>query len=242
MLVGPACRPRRPRRARRRGDRAGAVRARARRRAALSSTTTSTSTSARRAREDAAALVAPGDAGVWHGEPLELPNGRFVSKALDDRLGAYAVLEAARRVAADGGAARRRRRGRRRCRRRSATTAPARRRSRSSPTVAIAVDVTWATDVPGGDPKRAGKVELGSGAAITRGPGRQPRASPTCSSTAAEEEGIPHTIEVCPGADAYRRRRRPRRARRRPDRARLDPAPLHALARARSRRSTTSRR
>ena len=38
------------------------------------------------------------------------------------------------------------------------------------PDVAIAVDVTYATDVPGERPEAAGKVELGSGAAITRGP------------------------------------------------------------------------
>ena len=55
-------------------------------------------------REEATALVAHGDVGVWEGAPFELPNGRVVSKSLDNRLGAYVALEAARRVAEDGGA------------------------------------------------------------------------------------------------------------------------------------------
>src|ERR671923_102805 len=37
------------------------------------------------------------------------------------------------------------------------------------PDVAIVVDVTGATDSPGGDPTEAGKVELGAGAGLTRG-------------------------------------------------------------------------
>ena len=41
---------------------------------------------------------------VWDGEPFELPNGRVVSRALDNRLGAYVALEAARRVAEAGDA------------------------------------------------------------------------------------------------------------------------------------------
>ena len=52
-----------------------------------------------RDRADAERLVRPGDAGVWDGEPVELPNGRDRSKALDNRLGAYVALESARRLA-----------------------------------------------------------------------------------------------------------------------------------------------
>ena len=44
-------------------------------------------------REEAEALVRVGDAGVWGGAPVELPNGRLLSKALDNRLGAYVALE-----------------------------------------------------------------------------------------------------------------------------------------------------
>jgi len=50
-------------------------------------------------REDAERLVRVGDAGVWDGPPVELPNGRLLSRALDNRLGAYMALESARRIA-----------------------------------------------------------------------------------------------------------------------------------------------
>src|SRR5581483_331818 len=99
--------------------------------------------------------VRPGDTGVWVGEPLELPNGRLASKALDDRLGAYAVLEAARRLAEGGGAA-------------VDIVAVASVQEELGhdgaraaafalePDVAVAVDVTWSTDVPGENASRAG--------------------------------------------------------------------------------------
>jgi len=53
-------------------------------------------------REDAEKLVRVGDAGVWNGAPVELPNGRLLSRALDNRLGAYIALESARRIAEAG--------------------------------------------------------------------------------------------------------------------------------------------
>ena len=144
--------------------------------------------------EHAVALVAPGDAGVWHGPPLELPNGRLVSRGLDNRLGAYAVLEAARRLSdsdlngvdlvavaavqeeVGGGGAR------------AAAFA-------LEADVALVVDVTWSTDVPGASARRAGKVELGSGAAITRGPVVNPHVAALLLAAAAAE-AIPHTVEV----------------------------------------------
>src|SRR5258705_3203461 len=47
-------------------------------------------------REDAERFVRAGDAGVWEGEPLELPNGRIASHALGNRLDPYPALEPAR--------------------------------------------------------------------------------------------------------------------------------------------------
>jgi len=148
-------------------------------------------------REEAAGLVRVGDAGVWQGDPLELPGGRFVSKALDNRLGAYIALEAARRVAEAGDAtvdvvavaAVQEEIGYHGAR----TAAFA-----LDPQVALAIDVTWATDVPGANPRRAGKVDLGSGAAITRGPVVNPHVSDLLVD-AAEAEGIPHSFEVYAG-------------------------------------------
>jgi endoglucanase len=145
-------------------------------------------------REDAEQLVRPGDAGVWEGDPVELPNDRIVSKALDNRLGAYVALEAARRIAESGGA-------------RVEVVAVAAVQEEIGlhgaaaaafalePDVAIAIDVTHATDVPGGDPKDAGKVELGGGATITRGPIVNRHVSDLLT-LAAEEEAIPHVFEV----------------------------------------------
>ena len=54
--------------------------------------------------DEARALVRIGDVAVIDGEPVELPNGRFVSRAMDNRLGCYVALEAARLVAEAGGA------------------------------------------------------------------------------------------------------------------------------------------
>jgi endoglucanase len=53
-------------------------------------------------RAEAESLVRVGDPGVWVGEPVELPNGRLLSKSLDNRLGAFIALEAARRIAESG--------------------------------------------------------------------------------------------------------------------------------------------
>jgi endoglucanase len=145
-------------------------------------------------REDAARLVRPGDAGVWVGEPLELPNNRLVSKSMDNRVCAYVALEVARRVAESGGAqvdvvgvaAVQEELGYY-----GARTAA----FSLDPTAAIAIDVTYATDVPGGDPRAAGKIDLGSGAAIGRGPILHTGVTELLART-AEEEGIPHTFEV----------------------------------------------
>ena len=146
---------------------------------------------------EAGARLRPGDAGVWRGEPLDLPNGRIASKALDNRLGAYAVLEASRRIAEEGGAALD-----------VVAVASVQEETGHSgarvaayaiePAVAIAVDVTWSTDVPGESAQRAGSIELGSGAAIGLGPVINRRVSDLLLAVAEEEE-IPHTTEVMGG-------------------------------------------
>ena len=147
-----------------------------------------------RNRDDAAEAVRVGDAGVWDGEPFELDNGRIVSRALDNRRGAYVALESARRVAEAGDA-------------QVDVVAVAAvaeevgyfgaRTAAFSldPHVAVAVDVTWATDVPGGNPKLAGKVELGAGATIERGPMINRHVFDLLVATAEAEE-IPHSLEV----------------------------------------------
>ncbi len=146
-----------------------------------------------RSREEAAAMVRVGDAGVWAGPPVDFPNGRLVSRSLDNRLGAYIALESARRIAEAKaqvdvvavaavqeeiglfGA-------------RTAAYAV-------DPDFALAIDVTPATDVPGGDARRAGAAKLGDGAIIGRGPTLNKRLVDLLVET-ADAEGIPHAFEV----------------------------------------------
>src|SRR3954470_486870 len=54
--------------------------------------------------DDAKGLVGIGDVAVIAGDPVELPNDRYVSRAMDNRLGCFVAYEAARLVAEAGGA------------------------------------------------------------------------------------------------------------------------------------------
>jgi endoglucanase len=135
-----------------------------------------------------------GDVAVIDAEPLELPNGRLTSRALDNRLGSFVALEAARLVAQAGGA-----------QWELAAVAAAQEEitfggSRTSafalePDAAIVVDVTHATDAPGIDVKEAGKHELGSGAVIARGSTLNEPLFDLLRAT-AEAEKIPFTVEA----------------------------------------------
>lgn len=145
--------------------------------------------------EQARAMVRIGDVAVIDADPLELPNGRVASRALDNRLGSFVALEAARLVAEQGGAgewevvavaaAQ------------EETTFGGSRTSAFSlePDAAIVVDVTHASDAPGIDVKEAGKHELGSGAVISRGSTLNPRLVELLYQT-AEHEQIPFTAEA----------------------------------------------
>src|SRR5439155_919632 len=145
-------------------------------------------------REEAEEVVGVGDVGVWNGAPVELPNGRLMSRSLDNRVGAYVALEAARRVAEAGGA-------------QVDVVAVAAVQEEIGlygaraaafgldPQVAIAIDVTPSTDYPGGDPKRAGRIDVGNGAMIARGPTLNKRVVELLAD-AADAEGITHAFEV----------------------------------------------
>jgi endoglucanase len=140
-------------------------------------------------------LVRVGDVAVIEGAPLELPNGRLASRALDNRLGSFVALEAARLVAETGGcadwelvavaAAQ------------EETSLGGSRTSAFSldPDAAIVVDVTHATDAPGIEVKEVGKHELGSGPVLSRGSTLNPRLSELLYDT-AEREKIAFTVEA----------------------------------------------
>ncbi len=126
-------------------------------------------------REQALEIVRIGDVAVLDADPIELPGGRLLSRALDNRLGSFVALEAARIVAAAGGVA-----GWEMVAVAAAqeeTTFGGSRTSSFSlaPDAAIVVDVTHATDAPGIDVKEAGRHELGSGPVITRGSTLHPK-------------------------------------------------------------------
>jgi putative aminopeptidase FrvX len=144
--------------------------------------------------EEARGLVRVGDVAVIDGDPVELPNGRAVSRSMDNRLGCYVAYEAARLVSEAGGApgdvvavavvqeettfggA--------------TTTAYALR-----PDVAIIVDVTHATDAPGVDVAEVGAHPFGSGPVIERGSNLNPRVVDVMCDT-AEAEDIPYTLQA----------------------------------------------
>jgi putative aminopeptidase FrvX len=145
--------------------------------------------------EEARSLVRVGDVAVLAGDPVELPNNRVASRSMDNRLGSYVALEAARLVAEAGGApgpvagvA---------VVQEEITFAGAKTTAFSlEPQVAVVVDVTHATDAPGIDPKEVGgKHALGSGPVINRGSTIHPRVFELLRET-AEAEGIPYTVEA----------------------------------------------
>jgi putative aminopeptidase FrvX len=139
-------------------------------------------------------LVRIGDVAVIAGEPIEFPGNRFVSRSMDNRLGCYVALEAARLVAEAGGApgdvhalavAQE-----------EITFAGARTSAFSlRPDVAIAVDVTFATDQPGVDEKEIGRHRFGTGPVLTRGSTLDPQLFELLHDT-AEAEGIPFTVSA----------------------------------------------
>jgi endoglucanase len=120
-------------------------------------------------RADAEQRLGVGDAGVIDSRVLELPNNRLASRAVDDRIGAFVVLEALRRYAERPGVA--------------AVAAVATTQEeigfhgggaliaagRLGPAMAVAVDVTHATDHPTADKKDSGDHRLGGGPVLTRG-------------------------------------------------------------------------
>jgi putative aminopeptidase FrvX len=142
--------------------------------------------------EEAGALVRVGDPVTIAAEPLRLAGDRLASRAMDNRLGAYVALEALRRCHERGslGAS-------------FAAVAAVQEEiglygARTSafevrPDLALAVDVTHATDAPGVEEKEIGAHPLGSGPAIGRGSTLSPKVFELLVET-AEEAGIEHTI------------------------------------------------
>lgn len=142
--------------------------------------------------DEARGLVRVGDVAVIAGEPVELPNGRAISRSMDNRLGCFVAYETARLVADAGGAP-------------GEVIAVAAVQEETTfggatttahslrPDIAIAVDVTHATDAPGIPESELGKHHFGSGPVIERGSNLHPLVSELLIE-AADAEGIPYTL------------------------------------------------
>lgn len=149
--------------------------------------------------------VRVGDPAVLDAQVLELPNGRIVSRSIDNRIGAYVVAEALRllakqrpkhaavyavattreEIAWTGGGAR--------------TSAVG-----IDPQAALVVDVTHATDFPGAEKKHSGDHRLGGGPVLSRGSSVSPVVFDMLVEC-ADAERIPYSVQAAPretGTDA----------------------------------------
>jgi endoglucanase len=144
--------------------------------------------------DDARALVAPGDPIVLDAPPLELANGRITSRSLDNRASVHVALEALKALEERNVAVV--------CAAQEELGAHGAQAAAHAlrPDVAVALDVTYATDVPADSPSTGGHHVLGGGPAIFRGPAVNPRVFGLLRA-AAEQEGIAHTVET--GAKTY---------------------------------------
>jgi endoglucanase len=146
-------------------------------------------------KEEAEQRLSVGDAGVIDARTIEFPNGRIVSRSIDDRIGAFVVLEALRRYAEKPGAAR--------------VVAVATTQEEIAyhgggalvcascldPQMAIVVDVTFATDHPGIEKKEVGDHKIGSGPVISRGSLISPVVFRLLTET-AKAKNIPYTVHA----------------------------------------------
>jgi endoglucanase len=155
--------------------------------------------------DEAAKRVRIGDPGVIDSRVEEYPNGRIVSRSLDNRIGAFVAAEALRRLAAQ--------RPKHAAvfsvastREEIAWTGSGARTSAVGiePDVALVVDVTHATDYPGADKKHTGDHKLGGGVVLSRGSSISSAVFDLLVES-AEQGQIPFTIQAAPrdtGTDA----------------------------------------
>ncbi len=153
-------------------------------------------------KKEAQKLVSIGDPATISGGVLELSNGRFVARAMDDRIGAFVILEAMRLIA----------RRKIDCAVYCVTTVQEEVGLRGAttsayacdPHVGIAVDVSHATDHPDCDSKRYGHFELDGGPILHRGPNMNPVLAKQLVKVVKKHK-IPYQMEGAPrgtGTDA----------------------------------------
>lgn len=146
-------------------------------------------------KKEAEEMVSIGDAAVIDSRTMEFPNGRIVSRSIDDRIGAFVVLEALRRYAENPGKAK------------VVAVATTQEEiawrgggaivcaSCVNPKMALVVDVTFATDHPGIEKKEIGEAGIGKGPVLTRGSIISPVVF-NLLRRAAEENSIPFMLHA----------------------------------------------
>src|SRR6185369_11229895 len=146
-------------------------------------------------RAESEARLAVGDAGVIDSKTIDFPNNRLVSRSIDDRIGAFIVLETLRRYAQNPGPAR------------VVAAATAQEEiawhgggalvctNCINPQMAIVVDVTFATDHPNVEKKEIGDHRIGGGPVISRGAVISPVVFEMLRST-AERQGIKYSVHA----------------------------------------------
>ena len=146
-------------------------------------------------RAEAEGRLSVGDPAVIDSRSMDFPNNRLVSRSIDDRIGAFVVLEALRRYAQRPGAAR--------------VVAAATTQEEIAwhgggalvctncinPQMAIVVDVTFATDHPNMEKKEIGDHRVGGGPVLSRGAVISPVVFETLRA-AAERENVKYTVHA----------------------------------------------
>ena len=141
--------------------------------------------------------VRVGDPAVLDAGMVRMAGDRVASRAIDNRVGAFVVLEALRMVAEGAG--------------RAGAVAVATAQEEIgysgggarasafglSPDVALVVDVTHATDVPEVEKSEVGEHSLGGGPVLTRGSATHPVVFELLAEI-AEERDIPYSIQAAP--------------------------------------------
>lgn len=146
-------------------------------------------------KKEAEKLLSVGDPGVIDSKSMEFPNNRLVSRSIDDRIGAFIVLEALRRYSEKPGAAH--------------VVAVATTQEEIGyrgggagicatclgPQMAIVVDVTFATDHPQIEKKEIGEAKIGGGPVFARGSIISPVVFNLLRKT-AEKKKIPYAVHA----------------------------------------------
>ena len=148
-----------------------------------------------KSRAEAEKLVRIGDPVVYDTMVRMLGERRCAARAFDDRAGCYCAFETMRRLAKSAQKPEYRLVSVATTQEEIGTRGAITSSFAVNPSVAVAVDVTHATDFPGIDRHRFGSIQLGGGAVISRGPNIHPKVFERLVDC-AEGNHIPYQVEA----------------------------------------------